>query len=325
MDSNIEKTVIKIGTLVVLLLVLSFVLVYFNIVSCGSYSSLGCDIYYSAVAGGKPNVLIVTGEEGSGNPELLYEILRGPKFRARSRLKQLSLVSLPLLRENQLVIVEKARVMSKNDIKMFMEYVNLGGKLVWVGDAGTLLPKEEADLNYYLTYANRGQSGQGYIGPWARKDGDKQVSFDYLLGVNFKSNYCDLTTCYPDSRIGVFDFVDSDKKIVYGLSQNLAFYGDFSVVKLNSNAYQTSFAFLEHGSDLIGSSPPNQFWLTSEKQNFGNDFPLIVSSGAGGRVLYYAFPPEYFVSEEMPIDSETGERIQYWALLENMYYGMLYK
>ena len=325
MDSNIEQMAVKIGTLVLLLLVLSFVLVYFNIVSCGTYSSLGCDIYYSAVAGGTPNILIVTGEEGMGDPEFLYETLRGPKFRSRPSIKQLSLVSLPLLREKQLVIVEKARVMSKDDIKMFMEYVNLGGKLVWIGDAGTVSPKEESDLNYYLTYSNRGQTGEGYIGPWARKEGDKQVSLDYLLGVNFKANYCDLTTCYPDARIGVFDFVDSDKKIVYGLSQNLPFYGDFSVVKLNSNAYQTSLAFLEHDSDLLATAPPNYFWLSSEKQNFGSDFPLIVSSGAGGRVLYYSFPPEYFVSDEMPIDSETGEHIQYWALLENMYYGMLYK
>ena len=313
MDSNIEKTVIKIGTLVVLLLVLSFVLVYFNIVSCGSYSSLGCDIYYSAVAGGKPNVLIVTGEEGSGNPELLYEILRGPKFRARSRLKQLSLVSLPLLRENQLVIVEKARVMSKNDIKMFMEYVNLGGKLVWVGDAGTLLPKEEADLNYYLTYSNRGQSSEGYIGPWARKEAGKQVSFDEFLGVNYKGNHCEFSTCVVGEKTGNIEPTDSDHKFTYGLSNSIPFSGDFGVVKINKSSNARLVAILDYGSSLVAE--PNEVpWLVSGKYSFGNELPFIVSNLVGERVVYYATPLESFLEQEQ----------KYKAIVEQMYYGMLY-
>ncbi|MEM4326943.1 MAG: hypothetical protein QXZ13_02110 [Candidatus Diapherotrites archaeon] len=50
-----------------------------------------------------------------------------------------------------------------------------------------------------------------------------------------------------------------------------------------------------------------------------------MTSGVGGRVAYYAFPPEYLVSDKMPIDAETGKRQTYWGIIENLYYGMLYK
>jgi len=269
--------------------------------------------------------MIVQGDEGLGDPEFLFQTLRGPKFSARATLKHIDLVSLPLLRENSIVIVEKAREMSVEDIKMFMDYVNLGGKMVWVGDAGTKTPLDESDDNYFLSFENRGSEQNGFIGPWARRNGDFQVSLDYLLGVNFKSNYCDLVDCSNNGLIGHLNIVDSDEKIVYGISQGLPLYGNFSIVETSSEAYQSALAFMDNGTDLIATPPTEYFWLNSGRTNFGGEFPVIVSSGVGGRVVYYAFPPEYFVSDEMPIDEDTGERIQYWALFENMYYGMLYK
>ncbi|PIN85189.1 MAG: hypothetical protein COV47_03405, partial [Candidatus Diapherotrites archaeon CG11_big_fil_rev_8_21_14_0_20_37_9] len=109
------------------------------------------------------------------------------------------------------------------------------------------------------------------------------------------------------------------------IGQNIKIYGDFSLVKLNSESYQTNLAFLNFGTDLIADKPEGYFWLKDERTNFGDEFPAIVATGVGERVVYYAFPPEYFVSEKMPIDEETGNRIVYWGLIENLYYGMLYK
>jgi len=45
--------------------------------------------------------------------------------------------------------------------------------------------------------------------------------------------------------------------------------------------------------------------------------PFIVTNGIGERVAYYATPIESFVSEEQPA--------KYRAIIEQLYYGMLYK
>ena len=327
-----ENVAAKLAILIALLAALSFVLVHFNIVSCGFYSSFGCDVYYSLTAGGKPKILIVHGDEGMGDPEFLFNTLRGPKFSARVEIKEMELVSLPVLNEYQLVVVEKAAEMKTSELKMFQEYVARGGKLVWIGNAGTRAQESEADENYFLREKDREVSGsEEFISPWARREGNRQVSFDLLLGVNFKANYCDIEECPKSGEAeltGFFDFIDQDERIVYGLSQSLPFYGNFSIVELNSDAFQKNLAFLDYGTDLIGEPHPlggEYFWLKGGKLDFGKSFPIIVSSGVGNRVLYYAFPPEFFVSDSMPVDKKTGEKTRYWALIENMYYGMLYK
>lgn len=318
---------LKLIILFVLLAGLSFVLVHFNIVSCGFYSSAGCEVYYSIVAGGKPKVLVVHGTEGIGDPGLLYDVLKSNRIGATVNRRELALVTLPLLSEYQMVIVERAKKMGINHIKMFQEYVAKGGRLVWVGDAGTIAPENESDLNYFLLRGQRksGQSKTEYIGPWARRQGDKQVSLDYLLGVDYKANYCDLATCSDGLLVGFFEFPEQKHRLANGLSQQLPFYGNFSIVEPNENAYQRNVAFMNYGTNLIATPTQENFWLKKERQDFGKEFPVIVESGFGGRVAYYAFPPEYFVSDKMPLDPKTGGRVAYWGLIENLYYGMLYK
>lgn len=316
----------KVGLLLGLLLVLSFVLIHFNVVSCAFYSYTGCDVYYSLISGGKPKVLIVYGDQGMGDPDYLYNVLKSPRFGARVSTRSLEMVSLPVLMENQLVIVEKAKTMGLDDIKMFQDYVNRSGRLVWVGDAGTLAPENQSDQNYFLKYSERkAGDDNGFIGPWARKSGKKQVSLDYLLGVDYRANYCELAQCKQGDFIGNFDFVKTDKGLSFGLSKGLPFYGDFSLVVPSDSSYQSTLAYLDYGSNLIAKPPQTHFWLRQERQGFGKSFPVMVSSGFGGRVAYYAFPPEYFVSEKMPVDKKTGQKIAYWGIMENMYYGMLYK
>src|SRR3990167_9516630 len=102
-EKNVQANpAIKFGVLIVLLIALSFVLVHFNILSCGFYSEVGCDIYYSIIAGGKPKVLIVSGESGIGEPEYLYEVLKSPRFGARVGARDLAVISLPELMGHQL-------------------------------------------------------------------------------------------------------------------------------------------------------------------------------------------------------------------------------
>lgn len=322
-----ENYALHLGILIVLVVALFFVLVHFRAIPCNSIHPAACDVYYSVIAGGKPKILIVHSQSGMGDPNYLYDVLKSPKFSARVNIRDLEVVSLPILLENQVVIVEKANKMGIEDLKMFEEYVNRGGKLIWVGDAGTIAPETESDANYFLKFSERKVGGSdAYIGPWARKSGSKQVSFDYLLGVNFRANYCEVVACGSGNELaGHFDIPDPSKQLVSGVSAALPFYGDFSIVKQNDDAYQNVEAYLNYGFNLIGTPTANYIWLPKERQNFGKTLPLIVSSGFGGRVAYYSFPPEYVVGPSMPIDKKTGQQIAYWGIVENMYYGMLYK
>ena len=45
--------------------------------------------------------------------------------------------------------------------------------------------------------------------------------------------------------------------------------------------------------------------------------PLIVTSGVGERVVYYAMPPEYFANPKL----DQFEKGRYFLPIENMYYG----
>ncbi|MBI4210000.1 MAG: hypothetical protein HY544_00640 [Candidatus Diapherotrites archaeon] len=318
---------LKAGILAALLLALYFLLIYLNIVSCGHLHPVVCDVYYSVISGGKPKLLIISGQDGIGDPDYFYEILKGPRFSASVRMRELSVTSLPELLQYQMVIVERARTMKIADHRMFLDYANRGGKIVWIADAGTMATPDESGRNYFLAYGERKAGGSpSYIGPWARKAGSKQVSLDYMLGVEYLANYCELASdCGAGSLVGFMNFSDTGKRQVYGLSQQLPFYGDFSIVRPNENAYQSGLAYLDYGTSLVAKPPQGHFWLQGQSTNFGKEFPMMVSSGYGSRVLYYSFPPEYLVSEKMPLDPKTGKRIAYWGIIEDMYYGMLYR
>jgi hypothetical protein len=99
-----------------------------------------CDAYYLVVRGGAPRVMIVYGPDGMGDPELLRAELANPQHAGvQAALERLDSVNLDNIKRYDLVIVEHARQISTGKLRMFMEYVNAGGRLVWTGDAGTVL------------------------------------------------------------------------------------------------------------------------------------------------------------------------------------------
>ncbi len=77
--------------------------------------------------------------------------------------------------------------------------------------------------------------------------------------------------------------------------------------------YGTGF-LVQKGAPGVSPKP----WIDSGKSySLGQKLPFIVSSGVGDRVAYYAAPIEGFVSEEQPQKNK--------ALVEQLYYGLLYK
>jgi len=312
MEGGQIDLIVKVLGVVVLAFAILFLLTWSGIVACKSVSPYWCDAY-DMIAGG-PRLLVVYGEGGLGDHEKLKTYLQDPRYVGAGAVDMQSIdrISLGNLKKYKLVIVEEARLLSADQLQMFMDYViKFGGRLVWVGDAGVERPEDEVKQ---LTDTN---SGKLLIqNPWVRvKETDEEyrvISFDEFLGLRYVDNYCKELTC----QAGKFSpgTIESEPTgnhfLIFGTSPRLDLYitkeRDLAIVKQISNAANSNIvATLNFGGNQKGVSG-----------YLGKSAPLIATSniGAGGaeRVAYYAYPPEYFF-----IDNN------YFYYLKNMYFGML--
>ena len=304
------KDAVHIAMLLLLIFVGLFILTWIGMLGCRSLPGW-CDVYYAVV--GKPKILIVSGNEGLGNPELLQTTLADPKILgARAQKLSIQNTSLGNLQQYHLVIVEKAKKISTKQLQMFIDYVKGGGRLVWTGDAGT-----EGFTEEELLYEDeRNETGKHeIISPWARKDGDNIVSFDELISVEFKGNYCEIKQCNESFPwIGSLEpEPERTHRLINGLQQGLQFYGNFSIVEETPKNVSTRALSIKTLTRVVDETG----------KDYGTEFPLIVTTSPssafglkfGEKVAYYAVPPEQFVEEEL--------EKKYFTIIENMYYGML--
>lgn len=314
MDNNLRNGIVHILILFILLLVLLGTLVFTGILGCEIVPG-GCDLYYNFVKQRAPKILLVYGEGGLGDIAKLESVLGDRDILGKQTYTMdIEKITYGNLLDYDLVIVEHAKKICNDKLKLFQNYVSSGGRLVWTGDAGA----ELCPTDSYLTDDQRNEGGQQKIlGPWARQDFGKQLSFDEFLGVQYIGNYCEFSRCEREQFSGYIEVVDMQDKLTYGLSPQISYNGDFAVVKAIKGGDSKVAAVIDNTTDLFGKSTGKP-WLENGKQyNFGRKLPFIASSGVGSRVAYYSAPIESFVSDEQP-----G---RYKALIEQMYYGMLYR
>jgi len=307
---------IRLGILLILVFALIFVLTYSNVLKCKTIP-FWCDAYYAIK--GNPDVLIVYGEDGLGDPNELADLLRDPDIAGiHARQLRLQSVNPGNLDKYEIVIVTHARTMGSDKIKMFLNYSAKGGNLVWTGDAGV----ESNDPNDFLSEAESGldlNSGK-LINPWARKNDSDIVRLNKALGVDYIANYCDVRKCAQETPyyIGMLMMVERDNPLVYGFS-NLQLHitdkRDFALVETNSEGTSTTVMTLDFGSNLV-----------SDETNYGNHLPMIISNAdtsivgakVGENIYYYAMPPEYYMNDRVPIERRYG------LILSKLYYGLIY-
>jgi len=294
--------------IIVLILVILFIATWGGIVKCGSIPYF-CDVYDYVL--GSPRIAIIHGDEGLGNPEKLREVLLSPdQINAKAvDLMHIDRVSAGNLKNYRLVIVEKARVLSFDHLQMFKEFVEKGGRLIWIGDAGVDKSSDElqdlTDMNSLKTLATN---------PWVRfKETETeylQLNFDEVLGLKYVGNYCDEVICTSAPfTVGVLKTEPTgNHPLIFGLSAalNLKISNDkdFAVVKQFPNSSNSNIVLtLDFKGNINGKSG-----------SLGKSLPLIATSGTGERVAYYAYPPEYFIEDN-----------NYWNVVKRMYYGMLGK
>jgi hypothetical protein len=300
------KDAYHVGMALGMVLLILGLITWSGVISCRDIPGW-CSVYYTVK--GPPKTLIVFGDEGLGNPTELVKLLRDPRFTAATNISQqeIDFVSAGNLKQFDLVIVTRARQMSTDKLRAFMEYADAGGRLVWTGDAGTQLTNDDQFL-----YADDVDENAAHelISPWARKDLEEGIAvrFDQYLSADYVGNYCDYREEYctivstPQQVGDLVPESGADHKLIYGIANNLKLYGDFSLVE-----------DIGIGSTRVLSVDTQTLLRDNENKELGRVFPIIITSGIGEKIVYYAVPPELFAQEPM----------LYQQFLVNLYNGML--
>jgi len=324
-----KKLIWKIVLSIIVVIVLLYVLVWSGNLRCSSVPGM-CGVYWgtqSIISGrDQPSIMIAYDPydtNGIGNPLLLQSVLEDQNHLAlHPTMENINYLSKEKLKGVSLVIVDKAKRLSTTKLKMFMDYVSGGGRLVWIGDAGTEIDNTTDKL---LTTGDiQGNYDGNTIDGWARLDSDNyMIRFDEMLGVKYINNYCNIKKCvvvpYKQKKAyGVNNIIKvltpeqengslvptQNNPFTYAMTQYLNVKDNFSIVKeLSSNITPLK---LDYGSKLFKNS--------TTAVSDSSVFPLIVVSNSN-RVAYYAMPPEYLV--------EPTDKKKYYSIIEDMIDGML--
>lgn len=106
-----------------------------------------CDIpgfsgIYFAIKG-EPRVALVYGEDGTGDAKSLAALLASESRVFPTKIPVDLITDSAVIDPYHVVIVEHARTMSTQTLRAFQQYVQKGGRLVWIGDAGTGLGEND--------------------------------------------------------------------------------------------------------------------------------------------------------------------------------------
>lgn len=285
--------------LLLLLIITLYVLIWTGNMRCSSVPFM-CEVYWGSqtiITGrSQPSILVLSDpseNSGLGDADLLVELLNDRTIsNIRAQYGNINYLSSDQLKNISLIIVTGARRISTTNLLTFMTYVNQGGRLIWIGDAGVELTEYDNEYTNPVT---------GVTKAWERVTEDEMlIRFNAFLGVDYVENFCNLKDCTPNISNGKL-IPDTDHRLTRGLRQNLSVYEDYSLVRLTEP--NPTPLKIDFGAGLIDNNA----------KNHGQIFPVIVTSNSN-RVAYYAIPPEY-------LNKRDEERYQ--LIIENLIEGML--
>jgi hypothetical protein len=326
---------IRAAILIGLIFALLFVVTFTGVMKCSQLPLAGeawCDVYWGikTFATGGPKVLIVYGDSGLGNPiasgngpedngSLEYLLAAPGGLSVHADKQHVDNVSYGVLKNYDIVIVDRAKQIETKQLRAFIEYATnpTGGTLIWTGDAGTQLGPDDHLL--YTKDKNPDDDLNRALGPWSRRDGDYMVSFDELLGIKpVDANhitFCSMVNCVEGKPLWAGTMVtepSGNHPLIIGISGALPLYvfkgQDFAIVETLSGGITNEVLSLDFGTEM---STPGY--------DLNRSAPLIVTSGIGERIIYYALPLEYYAN---PRIEEAGKGT-YLLPIENMYYGTI--
>ncbi|MFC2174314.1 hypothetical protein ACFLQ2_00395 [archaeon] len=135
-SQDLQKNLPHIIAVGILIFALLIVATKTGLVGCSSLGSGYCDIYYSVL--GKPTILIVRGDEGMGAPDTLARMIE-TQYQLPVQKLRVDQISRGNIQDYSMIIVERSREIPTEKLKVFYDYLFEDmGRLVWVGDAGTI-------------------------------------------------------------------------------------------------------------------------------------------------------------------------------------------
>ena len=188
----------------------------FGFIYCGQIPGW-CDVYHMIMRlvlnRNYPAVLILHGDGGMGDPGKLHDYIYRV-CRIYVRQAPISRVGPGNLSRYDVVIVERAKTLSAEQMEMLWDFVASGGKLVFVGDSGT-----DDDRNGATFYAENNVTN-----PWDRikPDGTVILFGSDLLGLRFQ----DVVSGYS----GVVSV--EDDPLTAAIPQDVHFSGPYARVEL---------------------------------------------------------------------------------------------
>jgi len=276
-----QETLIKIIVFIALVLVLLVVLTKFKFIHTRDIPGWK-GFYCGVVEQQQSRIMMLHGDDGLGDYEKLANQLS--RFRVSAPPEQLhvSRLSSGVLKNYELVIVEHMKRITFTQAEALKSYMDGGGSIIWIGDAGSDYYLSEEDLSAALI---KNESNPGYyerlLNQSRKTTGFGEIG-EYYLGVTY------LRTENDTSGV-VLKVVDRSNPLVQAVIQELDLNSmPFAVVNENKvgAATVTKSAILDYG---------------------GHEYPAVIDSKYVGRIVYVSFPPE-----------EITESIQPTGLLTNM-------
>ena len=260
-----------------LLFVALFLATKFGMIHC-SQVPYWCQGYRSIVSAlygrSYPAILILHGDSGMGDPELLSRIIED-KCRLYPVVDHIDTVSAGNLDNYDVVIVEKARKLTPDQMSMLWDFTAKGGKILVIGDVGVepARPGEILTVEEYNEDAN--STVEVVKNLWDRKDqfGRYVLFGTRFLGLKYYGNYCNGDECTVSGTISF-----KDDPLTAGLPNSAPFPLNFAVIedlRYSTLGPHTTVATIDNVAPVYGLTAP---------------YPAIVRTGY--RMIYMAFPPE---------------------------------
>ncbi|MFA4946230.1 MAG: hypothetical protein WC607_01670 [Candidatus Micrarchaeia archaeon] len=261
---------------ILLLVVLLVVLTRFGWVHCSQVPGNWCEIYCDQILRSHSRVILLSGDEGLGDPRALENEIRRVRPYTYLEPFDAEYLTAGMLENADLVILERMRTVSFTQALAIRDYVQKGGAMIWIGDAAT---------DYYV---------DDYELAKARAMDDEAVYAAEAGGYNISdANY------YEHALLNA-----SGQRGFYFLSGVLA--SDFTAVNSTDGGAGLKIVNRNH---LIAKGLSPEFGIlaseyavvapTAQSANIiamvtadGKDYPGIIETRYGGKVIFVAFPLE---------------------------------
>ncbi len=264
-EDDLKRELPHVILLGVLLLVLLVVVTKFKWIHCSQVPGDWCSVYCGI--NGRSRVALVSGDNGTGNPSLLFNLT------SASRLTYLEPypaegLSTSLLRNYELVVFENMSRITPYQVKAIKEYADTGGSIIWIADAGTQHYLSAQDLQDAL---NANESDPGYYEEYV-KEVNRTKGFGSLSSL-LKVTFQKMENSSTPLRLKV---VDRNSLVTRGLNDTFETKALQTAV-VNADPSQAAILYSVYGTQSCTRDKP---------------CPAVTAFKYAGWVVYVSFPLE---------------------------------